>query len=71
MDPDKLAKHMIRIRDLIAENIPFIALGAYRNVWGANNRLGNVPDIVYIEDLYRGWDRAVYHEQLFVRQVGQ
>jgi len=67
MDPDSLAEQMIQIRDLITENIPFFALGTYRNIWGSNNRLGNVPNLIYIEDLYRGWDRAVFHEQLFIR----
>jgi peptide/nickel transport system substrate-binding protein len=68
MDPDNLAEHMIEIRNQITENIPFITLGTYRNVWGSNNRLGNVPDVTHVEDLYRGWDRAVFHEQLFIRQ---
>jgi hypothetical protein len=67
MDPGKLANYMIQIGDLITNNIPFFALGTYRNVWGSKNRLANVPDLIYIEDLYRGWDRAVFHEQLFIR----
>jgi len=67
-DPDKLAVHTVEVRDLITDNIPFISLGAYRNIWGSNNRLGKVPDLVHVEDLYRGWDRAVFHEQLFIRR---
>jgi peptide/nickel transport system substrate-binding protein len=67
MDDDIRGAYLIRIRDLITENIPFICFGADARVWGSNRRLGNVPYLVNSEDLYRALNRAVPHEQVFIR----
>jgi hypothetical protein len=55
-------------RDLITKNIPFIYFGSEVQVWGSNRRLGNVPDLINVEDLYRVFAGAVPREQVFVRQ---
>jgi len=60
---------MIRIRNLVIENIPFICIGAETKIWGNNTRVGNVPNLISVEDLYRDWVRTVPHEQLFIRRL--
>jgi peptide/nickel transport system substrate-binding protein len=67
IDPEKLGPQMEHLHHLISYNIPFIALGALAGPWGANRRLGNVPDLLNTEDLYRAWDRSVYHEQIYIK----
>ena len=66
-DPDVLKRKMTRLRDLYSENVPAIAIGSPYKVWGANIRLGNVPLDNTSEDIYRGWARPVYHEQIFIK----
>jgi peptide/nickel transport system substrate-binding protein len=68
MAPEERGEFMIRIRDLVTENIPFICIGAETKIWGNNTRVGNVPTLISVEDLYRDWVRAVPHEQLFIRE---
>jgi peptide/nickel transport system substrate-binding protein len=67
IDPEELRPQMEHLHHLVSTNIPFIALGALAGPWGANRRLGNVPDLLNPEDLYRAWDRSVYHEQIFIK----
>ncbi len=67
IDPEALKLQMEHLHHLVSTNIPFIALGALAGPWGANQRLGNVPDLLNPEDLYRAWDRSVYHEQIYVQ----
>jgi peptide/nickel transport system substrate-binding protein len=66
-DPAKLRRHMNRVRDLHTENIPLITIGSIYNVWGANSRLGNVPETNVADNAFLGWSRPVYHEQIFIR----
>jgi peptide/nickel transport system substrate-binding protein len=68
MVPEERGESMIRIRDLVTENIPFICIGAESKIWGSNTRVGNVPTLISVEDLYRDWVRTVPHEQLFIRE---
>ena len=66
-DPEEQEKYMIRIRDLYSENIPMISIGSISKPWGSSKRLGNVPDKITAEDLYRGWERASMPEQMFIK----
>ncbi len=34
----------------------------------ASNRLANVPPVINLEDVTRGWDRAIFSEQLYFRE---
>ena len=68
IEPDRLLNLMTRFRDVHTDNIPVIGIGAPMVLWGAATRLGNVPSDGTSEDLYRGWSRPVFHEQIFVRQ---
>ena len=56
---------MEKARDLHVENVPVIVVGATYNLWGASDRLGNVPDEMFLDDVFRGM-RAFYHEQVFI-----
>jgi len=67
IDQDKLRGLMVKARDLHTENIPVIVIGSVYHVWGANTRLGNVPTEGTTADVFRGWGRPVFHEQLFIR----
>tara|TARA_A100001037_G_C15131035_1_gene628721 strand:+ start:190 stop:2067 length:1878 start_codon:yes stop_codon:yes gene_type:complete len=67
-DPDTLRKYMIIARDLHTNEIPAIPLGAAYRVWGANNRLGNIPEDVSFGETHGAWGRPLTHEQIFVRQ---
>ncbi len=66
-DAQKQGKFMIRIRDLYSKNIPMISIGSKATPWGSSKRLGNVPDKLNTEDLYRGWERASIPEQMFIK----
>ena len=68
IDPDRLRELMTRFRDLMTDNIPVIVIGAPYHLWGAHIRMGNVPLDTTVGDIYRGWGRPVFHEQLFIRQ---
>ncbi|MBT4138368.1 MAG: hypothetical protein HOE48_10645, partial [Candidatus Latescibacteria bacterium] len=68
IDPDQIAKQMSRVRDLHTDNVPVITLGSSFSVWGAGTRLGNVPFQGTGADVYRGWSRPVFHEQIYVKQ---
>ena len=67
-DPDTLRKYMIIARDLHTNEIPVIPLGAAYRVWGASNRLGNIPEDVSFGETHGAWGRPLTHEQIFVRQ---
>ncbi len=68
IDPDRLRQLMIRFRDLHTENIPIIAIGAPYDLWASGNHLGNVPEECINDDIYRGWGRPIFHEQIFIRK---
>ncbi|MBL9216824.1 MAG: ABC transporter substrate-binding protein [Opitutaceae bacterium] len=67
IDEGRLDAIFTRVHEHLAREIPAIGLGAIRRPWGANLRLGNVPDTGNFATLYRGWPRPIFHEQLFVR----
>lgn len=67
LNADELRELMIGIRNLHTDNIPIIAVGLRPTLWGAHNRLGNVPQTISASGVYRGWSRPVMHEQLFIR----
>jgi len=58
---------MSRVREIYSENVPAIGVGSLYKVWGANVRLGNVPETTAVDDIFFGWDRSLFHEQLFIR----
>ncbi len=58
---------MIFIRDTYAHQLPFIIIESGPSLWASNNRIGNIPDRVHAEGIYRGWDRGSYHEQLYIK----
>lgn len=66
--PDSIRYHMEAARELHTENVPIIVVGSPYHVWGASSRLGNVPTDGTSADVFRGWGRPVYHEQLFFRE---
>jgi peptide/nickel transport system substrate-binding protein len=65
VDPVRVRELMEQARDLHAENVPAIVVGATYHVWGATDRLGNVPDEMFLDDVFRGM-RAFYQEQVFI-----
>lgn len=67
VDPEKLHSKMARVRDLFAENVPVISVGSIYKVWGSNIRLGNVPESASMDDLYYGWSRPIFHEQIYIK----
>ena len=68
IDPEKVEEQMSRVRDLHTDNVPVITVGSSFSVWGASTRLGNVPFQGTGADVYRGWSRPVFHEQIYVKQ---
>ena len=68
VDTAQLRQYMNKARKLHADNIPVIVAGTSYHIWGANVRLGNVPDTGTDADERRGWARPVFHEQIFIRQ---
>ena len=68
VDPDLLRERMVQFRDLYSENIPAIGIGLRRTLWGAGNRLGNVPEVISDSGVYSGWSRPVMHEQLYIKE---
>lgn len=67
VDFEERRKYLERVRDLHNEHIPIIGIGAVRSTWAASTRLGNIPCKAYIDGIYRGWERPMFHEQLFVK----
>ena len=67
-DAAERARLVERIRELHVENLPFLTLGESQGVWAASNRLANVPQVINLEDVTRGWDRAIFSEQLYFRE---
>lgn len=67
---DPAVRHELgaKVRDLHSASIPMITLGAVRETWAAHIRLGNVPREAYLESLYRGWERPMMHEQIYIRE---
>ena len=66
-DPVELRHHMTRVRRLHTENIPLIAIGSLYSVWGANTRLGNVPEQNVADNAFLGWSGLIFHEQIYIR----
>ena len=66
-DQNKLREYMIQARDLHTEEVAAIPLGAAYRVWGANNRLGNIPEDVSFGETHGAWGRPLTHEQIFVK----
>ena len=67
LDEKILDQCMIFIRDTYAHQLPFITIGSGPSLWVSHNRIGNIPDPVYAESIYRGWDRGSFHEQLYIK----
>ena len=67
VDTAVIRQHMEAARDLHTENVPVIVVGSPFHVWGASSQLGNVPNDGSAADVYRGWGRPVYHEQLYFK----
>lgn len=67
VDPAVRDHYARKVHDLHVENIPMISLGSQREVYAANRRIGNVPPVAVLDTSYRGWERPIFHEQLFVR----
>ena len=67
IDTSAVHGYMTRIRDLHTENVPILIAGFAYQVWGANTRLGNVPENKATDNAYRGWSRPLFHEQIFVK----
>jgi peptide/nickel transport system substrate-binding protein len=59
---------MVRMRDLQADNLPMIMMGESPPIWAAQNRLGNVPPRIIAELHTRDWDRATFHEQIYIKE---
>jgi peptide/nickel transport system substrate-binding protein len=68
-DTVEIRKNMILARDIYTENIPAIPLGASYRVWGANTRLGNIPDDVSFSEAHGAWGRPITHEQIFIKST--
>jgi peptide/nickel transport system substrate-binding protein len=66
-DTEKAYALMAKVRDIHSEEVPAISVGSLPMVWGSHNRLGNVPDATAVDDIFLGWDRSVFLEQVFVR----
>ena len=66
-DTAEVRRHMVCARDLCTENIPAIVVGASYRVWGANKRLGNVPDDVSFVEIHGAWGRPLTVEQIFIK----
>lgn len=66
-DPADVKRHMVAARELHTENVPVIVVGSPYHVWGASTSLGNVPNDGTSADVFRGWGRPVYHEQLYFK----
>jgi peptide/nickel transport system substrate-binding protein len=69
IDTAEVNHHMRLARDLHTDNVPVIATGSGHSIWGFNKRLGNVPYDASAGDVRRSWSRAVYHEQIYVRET--
>ena len=67
VDAAELRGYMNLIRDLHTDNIPVIVVGSEYFVWGANSRLGNVPWTSTNAYVYRGWDRSLFNEQIYIK----
>jgi len=67
VDTADVRKHMEAVRDLHTENVPVIVVGSPYLVWGASTRLGNVPKDGTGADVFQGWGRPVFHEQLYIK----
>jgi peptide/nickel transport system substrate-binding protein len=68
IDTSEINYHMRIARDLHTDNIPVIVAGSGHAIWGHSTRLGNVPFEASAGDVRRGWSRAVFHEQIYIRQ---
>ena len=65
VDPVQVRELMETVQDRYSENVPVIVVGSIYLPWGASDRLGNVPDKMSLDDVFRGM-RAFYHEQVFI-----
>jgi peptide/nickel transport system substrate-binding protein len=66
-DPDELREYMVQARDLHTAEVAAIPLGAAYRAWGANNRLGNIPEDVSFGETHGAWGRPITHEQIFIK----
>ena len=67
IDRETIRESVVEIRDIYTRELPFIMIGSAPSVWASGSRLGNVADNIHATYTYRGFDRAVFHEQLFIR----
>ena len=66
-DAERAHALMAKVRDIYSEEVPAIGVGSLFRVWGSSRRLGNVPENTAVDDIFLGWGRSLYHEQLFIR----
>ncbi len=69
LDEEILSRYMIEVREIMTRELPFISIGHQSSIWAANARIGNIPEIVETEMHYRGFDRSVFPEQLYIKSI--
>ncbi len=67
LDAETLDRYMFEVREILTRELPFITIGHQSSIWPSNARIGNISDIIYTEMHYRGFDRNVFPEQLFIK----
>lgn len=66
VDTASVRDFMVQAQRLHSENAGVIATGSAFRVWGYSTRLGNVPQNLLMADVFRGFGRAMFHEQLYI-----
>ncbi len=60
--------HLNLASDLHVDNVPVIVVGSIYRPWGANTKLGDVPNDIIFDGAQGAWGRPVFHEQIFIKQ---
>ena len=68
VDTARVREYMVRVQRLHSDNAGVIATGSGYRIWGHSTRLGNVPQDMLLADVFRGFGRAVFHEQIYIKQ---
>ena len=67
LDDEVIDACMNKVREIFTRELPFIGIGRAPRIWATSDRIGNIPTGIFVEMQFRGLERGIFHEQLYIK----
>jgi peptide/nickel transport system substrate-binding protein len=68
LDGDVIDDCMNQVREIFTRELPYIGIGRAPGIWASSDRVGNIPERIYAVMQFRGLDRGIFHEQIYIKE---